>query len=150
MCVYVLCVYMCYVCICVMCVYVLCVYMCVCVCVCMCVYVCVYVCVCVCMCVCVCVCVLRLCCVCVVCYSEQCLEAKQVVWITGNEVVITSKDKEDTVHRFGYDHCFSWSPCSKWEEQEDVYRSLAKPLLDRSFEGYNTCLFAYGQVRGVL
>eukprot|EP00731_Ephydatia_muelleri_P023790 Em0016g61a len=76
---------------------------------------------------------------------EQCLEAKQVVWITGNEVVITSKDKEDTVHRFGYDHCFSWSPCSKWEEQEDVYRSLAKPLLDRSFEGYNTCLFAYGQ-----
>ena len=82
-------------------------------------------------------------CVCC-CYSEQCLEARQVVWTTGNEVVI--RDKDDTVHRFGYDHCFSWSPDSKSDEQECVYRSLAKPLLDRSFEGYNTCLFAYGQV----
>ena len=98
--------------------------------------------------VCVCVCV-RVCgCVwCILRYREQCLEAKQVVWVSANEVVITSKD--DTVYRFAYDHCFYWSPdssLSKLDDQERVYRGLAKPLLDRSFEGYNTCLFAYGQV----
>ena len=27
-----------------------------------------------------------------------------------------------------------------------MYKDLAQPLLDRMFEGYNTCLFAYGQV----
>ncbi|OXB84170.1 UNVERIFIED_CONTAM: hypothetical protein H355_007053 [Colinus virginianus] len=29
--------------------------------------------------------------------------------------------------------------------QEMIYKTLALPLLERAFEGYNTCLFAYGQ-----
>jgi len=64
----------------------------------------------------------------------------------GNETIITSKD--GVVHRFYYDHCF-WSFDSRhtdFADQEKVYKDLAQPLLDRSFEGYNTCLFAYGQV----
>ena len=75
----------------------------------------------------------------------------------GNEVIIKSKD--DVVHRFYYDHCFwsvpetssgdSWGGrrdlTPTFADQEYVYKELAQPLLDRSFEGYNTCLFAYGQ-----
>lgn len=63
-----------------------------------------------------------------------------------NETIITSKD--GVVHRFYYDHCF-WSfdeTQAEFADQEMVYRNLAQPLVDRSFEGYNTCLFAYGQV----
>jgi len=70
-----------------------------------------------------------------------------VVRMHGNETIITSKD--GVVHRFYYDHCF-WSFDSVHPDhagQEKVYKDLAQPLLDRSFEGYNTCLFAYGQVR---
>ncbi len=66
--------------------------------------------------------------------------------VHGNEAIITSK--EGVVHRFYYDHCF-WSFDDRHSEfagQETVYQRLAQPLLDRSFEGYNTCLFAYGQV----
>ena len=65
----------------------------------------------------------------------------------GNETVVTSD--EGVVHRFHYDHCF-WSfdhTQSEFSGQRAIYVSLARPLLDRSFEGYNTCLFAYGQVR---
>ena len=78
---------------------------------------------------------------------EKHLEAKQVVRMHGNETIITSKD--GVVHRFYYDHCF-WSFDSSHTDhagQERVYKDVARPLLDRSFEGYNTCLFAYGQVR---
>lgn len=55
------------------------------------------------------------------------------------------KDQE-----FTYDYSF-WSfdaenPSSPYTAQEDVYRCLAKPLLQYSLDGYNTCLFAYGQV----
>ena len=80
---------------------------------------------------------------------EQRLGAKQVVRMQGNETVITSG--EGVVHRFHYDHCF-WSfdrTQSEFADQRAVYESLARPLLDRSFEGYNTCLFAYGQVSEV-
>ncbi len=84
-------------------------------------------------------------------------EPKPIIRMHGNEVIIKSKD--DVVHRFYYDHCF-WSlpedspvegvtgGCSlspQFASQEIVYKELALPLLDRSFEGYNTCLFAYGQ-----
>lgn len=65
----------------------------------------------------------------------------------GNETIITSSG--GMVHRFHYDHCF-WSfdhTQNEFSDQKAVFVSLARPLLDRSFEGYNTCLFAYGQVR---
>ena len=75
------------------------------------------------------------------------LGGKQVVHMYNNETTITSKD--GVSHRFFYDHCF-WSfddNDQSFADQETVYRQLAQPLLDRAFEGYNTCLFAYGQVR---
>lgn len=68
--------------------------------------------------------------------------------MNGQELVIDSKESTKT-HHFCYDHCF-WSfdrNSSEYASQETIYSSLAHPLLESAFEGYNTCLFAYGQVR---
>ena len=64
------------------------------------------------------------------------------------DLKITSKDSN--THRFQYDHCF-WSfddVQAPFADQRRVYYEIARPLLDKAFEGYNTCLFAYGQVGG--
>lgn len=67
----------------------------------------------------------------------------------GNVTILknTSGGKD---HEFAYDYSL-WSfdaenPAAPYTAQEDVYQCLAKPLLQYSFDGYNTCLFAYGQV----
>ena len=65
-----------------------------------------------------------------------------------NETVLKNDSGKD--HIFTYDNSF-WSidadnPNAPFATQEDVYRIVAKPLLNYSFQGYNTCLFAYGQV----
>ena len=90
-------------------------------------------------------------------HREQHLRSKPVIRMHGNETIIKSQD--GVVHRFYYDHCFWSIPddspqvgvangrglTPKFADQQFVYEELAQPLLDRSFEGYNTCLFAYGQ-----
>jgi hypothetical protein len=70
---------------------------------------------------------------------------KRVVSMSNNETVVTSEN--GSVHRFTYDFSF-WSfdrESGDFASQEQVYVSLAVPLLGKAFEGYNTCLFAYGQ-----
>ena len=62
------------------------------------------------------------------------------------ETAITSPD--GVVRKFYYDYSF-WSfdrLRGSYADQEMVYSQIAAPLLDQAFEGYNTCLFAYGQV----
>lgn len=64
-----------------------------------------------------------------------------------HETIITSRDGISK-HRFCYDQCF-WSfddVTAPFADQKTVYTNLAQPLLDKAFQGYNTCLFAYGQV----
>ncbi|XP_076822922.1 kinesin-like protein KIF14 isoform X2 [Clavelina lepadiformis] len=72
------------------------------------------------------------------------LEAKQVVYMDGNETVVNDGNTE---HSFVYDYSF-WSAdhgTDNFASQNLVYKKLAEPLLHAVFEGYNTCLFAYGQ-----
>ena len=48
---------------------------------------------------------------------------------------------------FTFDNSF-WSHDTEDEHyatQEDVYDSLGEEFLDHNFEGYHTCIFAYGQ-----
>jgi hypothetical protein len=76
---------------------------------------------------------------------EKRLGAKQCVFMNGNETSISSGNT--VKHRFVYDYSF-WSTDniqSPLATEEHVYKHLAQPLLDWSFDGYNTCLFAYGQ-----
>ena len=64
----------------------------------------------------------------------------------GKETSITSS--EGVARKFCYDYSF-WSfdrLRGDYSDQEAVYNQVAAPLLDQAFKGYNTCLFAYGQV----
>ena len=49
---------------------------------------------------------------------------------------------------FTFDHSF-WSldaeDSSRYSSQEKVFDALGQDLLENAFQGYNACIFAYGQ-----
>uniref|UniRef100_A0A8C0HG58 Kinesin family member 14 n=1 Tax=Chelonoidis abingdonii TaxID=106734 RepID=A0A8C0HG58_CHEAB len=73
-------------------------------------------------------------------------KAFQVVSMSGLETVVRHPETKQ-VYDFIYDFSFwSFDYCHpNFASQETIYKALAVPLLERAFEGYNTCLFAYGQ-----
>ncbi|KAM9612652.1 kinesin-like protein KIF14 [Trichechus inunguis] len=77
---------------------------------------------------------------------EKMEKASQVVFMNGEEITVQHPDMKQ-VYNFIYDVSFwSFDECHpKYASQTTVYETLAVPLLERAFEGYNTCLFAYGQ-----
>ncbi|XP_020858841.2 LOW QUALITY PROTEIN: kinesin-like protein KIF14 [Phascolarctos cinereus] len=77
---------------------------------------------------------------------EKTEKASQVVFMNGQETTVQHPDMKQT-YNFVYDFSFwSFDKChSNYASQMTVYETLAVPLLERAFEGYNTCLFAYGQ-----
>lgn len=48
---------------------------------------------------------------------------------------------------FAFDHCFfSTDPnASNFASQDIVFDSVGRDILDNAFQGYNACIFAYGQ-----
>lgn len=48
---------------------------------------------------------------------------------------------------FAFDHCFySLEPGTEnFASQEVVFDALGRDILDNAFQGYNACIFAYGQ-----
>ena len=84
--------------------------------------------------------------ICVCFIREVKLGAKLAIKMRGKETSISSS--EGVVRKFYYDYSF-WSfdrLRGDYSDQEAVYNQVAAPLLDQAFKGYNTCLFAYGQV----
>ncbi|XP_004685308.1 PREDICTED: kinesin-like protein KIF14 [Condylura cristata] len=77
---------------------------------------------------------------------EKIEKAPQVVFLQGGEITVEHPDMKQAYH-FIYDVSFwSFDECHpNYASQTTVYETLAAPLLERAFEGYNTCLFAYGQ-----
>ncbi|XP_006892176.1 PREDICTED: kinesin-like protein KIF14 [Elephantulus edwardii] len=77
---------------------------------------------------------------------EKIDKASQVVFLNGEEIIVQHPDMKQ-VYSFIYDVSFwSFDECHpNYASQTTVYETLALPLLERAFEGYNTCLFAYGQ-----
>nr|XP_020139905.1 kinesin-like protein KIF14 [Microcebus murinus] len=77
---------------------------------------------------------------------EKIEKASQVVFMNGEEITVEHPDMKQ-VYNFIYDVSFwSFDECHPhYASQTTVYERLAAPLLERAFEGYNTCLFAYGQ-----
>lgn len=77
---------------------------------------------------------------------EKMEKASQVVFRNGEEITVEHPDMKQ-IYSFVYDVSF-WSfdeGHPGYASQTTVYETLAAPLLQRAFEGYNTCLFAYGQ-----
>uniref|UniRef100_A0A2K6LHA3 Kinesin-like protein KIF14 n=1 Tax=Rhinopithecus bieti TaxID=61621 RepID=A0A2K6LHA3_RHIBE len=77
---------------------------------------------------------------------EKIEKASQVVFMSGKEITVEHPDMKQ-VYSFIYDVSFwSFDECHPhFASQTTVYEKLAAPLLERAFEGFNTCLFAYGQ-----
>ena len=47
---------------------------------------------------------------------------------------------------FAFDHCFnSINVNGHYASQENVFQCLGRDILDNAFQGYNACIFAYGQ-----
>ncbi|KFZ51420.1 Kinesin-like KIF14, partial [Antrostomus carolinensis] len=69
-----------------------------------------------------------------------------VVSMSGSETAVQNP-ATNQVYSFSYDFSFwSFDACHpNFASQAMIYKTLAMPLLERAFEGYNTCLFAYGQ-----
>ncbi|NXV87168.1 KIF14 protein, partial [Calonectris borealis] len=69
-----------------------------------------------------------------------------VISMTGSETAVRNP-ATNQVYSFSYDFSFwSFDKCHpNFASQAMIYKTLAVPLLERAFEGYNTCLFAYGQ-----
>ncbi|NXC42500.1 KIF14 protein, partial [Penelope pileata] len=69
-----------------------------------------------------------------------------VVSMSGSETAVRNPSTNQ-LYNFCYDFSFwSFDKCHpNFASQEMIYKTLALPLLERAFEGYNTCLFAYGQ-----
>ncbi|XP_052522552.1 kinesin-like protein KIF14 [Tympanuchus pallidicinctus] len=69
-----------------------------------------------------------------------------VVSMSGSETSVRNPSTNQ-LYSFSYDFSFwSFDKCHpNFASQEMIYKTLALPLLERAFEGYNTCLFAYGQ-----
>ena len=63
-----------------------------------------------------------------------------------HETIITSDAGME--YQFNYDYSiWSFDPEDpNYVDQEKLYKLMGQPLLNSAFEGYNTCLFAYGQV----
>lgn len=71
---------------------------------------------------------------------------RQVIFMENRETVVRHPDTKQ-VYTFSFDFSFystdEMDP--NFASQQTIYVKLARPLLERSFEGFNTCLFAYGQ-----
>ncbi|XP_035272108.1 kinesin-like protein KIF14 [Anguilla anguilla] len=77
---------------------------------------------------------------------EKTENGQQVIFMNNQETTVQHPDSKQS-YTFNYD--FSFCSIDKTDpnfaSQKTVYEKLARPLLERAFEGFNTCLFAYGQ-----
>ncbi|XP_062868886.1 kinesin-like protein KIF14 [Trichomycterus rosablanca] len=73
-------------------------------------------------------------------------KAQQVISMDNQKTVVQHPDTKQS-HTFTFDFSFysvdETNP--NFASQQTIYIKLARPLLERAFEGFNTCLFAYGQ-----
>ncbi|XP_078074311.1 kinesin-like protein KIF14 isoform X2 [Mustelus asterias] len=77
---------------------------------------------------------------------EKIENSQQVVFMKGQNTIVQHPETSHT-YSFVYDFSF-WSFDElnpEFSNQETVYKKIGFPLLEKAFEGYNTCLFAYGQ-----
>ncbi|XP_023288978.1 kinesin-like protein unc-104 isoform X15 [Orussus abietinus] len=78
-------------------------------------------------------------------------EAQCIIEMTGNTTSIINPKappgSKDAAKSFNYDYSyFSMDPCdTNYSSQIMVYKDIGEEMLEHAFEGYNVCIFAYGQ-----
>ncbi|KAL2090384.1 hypothetical protein ACEWY4_015072 [Coilia grayii] len=76
---------------------------------------------------------------------EQKEKAAQVIFMDNQETVVYHPDSKRYTFTYDFSFCSIDESDPHFASQQVVYERLARPLLERAFEGFNTCLFAYGQ-----
>ncbi|CAG0884871.1 unnamed protein product [Cyprideis torosa] len=78
-------------------------------------------------------------------------ECQNIISMSGNSTVITNPrappGSKDANKSFTYDYSY-WShqtSDSHFASQKNVYKDIGEEMLQHAFEGYNVCIFAYGQ-----
>lgn len=79
-------------------------------------------------------------------HREKNENARRVIYMENHETVVQHPDTKQT-YTFSFDFSFYSADemAPNFAGQQTIYEKLARPLLERAFEGFNTCLFAYGQ-----
>ncbi|XP_049629285.1 kinesin-like protein KIF1A isoform X6 [Suncus etruscus] len=80
---------------------------------------------------------------------EMSRESKCIIQMTGSTTTIVNpKQPKETPKSFSFDYSY-WSHTSpadpQYASQRQVYRDIGEEMLQHAFEGYNVCIFAYGQ-----
>ncbi|XP_053574327.1 kinesin-like protein KIF1C [Bombina bombina] len=76
-------------------------------------------------------------------------DAKCVIQMQGNTTCISNpKQQKDSAKNFTFDYSY-WSHTTEedpnFASQQQVYKDIGEEMLLHAFEGYNVCIFAYGQ-----
>ncbi|KAM3618199.1 uncharacterized protein V6R79_017177 [Siganus canaliculatus] len=80
---------------------------------------------------------------------EMSKESKCIIQMQGNTTTISNpKAPKEPAKTFSFDYSY-WSHTSpddpSFASQNRVYNDIGKEMLEHAFEGYNVCIFAYGQ-----
>jgi len=75
------------------------------------------------------------------------MNIKTFLAIYNNTTIIFYRCCRNKPKIFAFDHCFySLDPgADNFASQEIVFDALGRDILDNAFQGYNACIFAYGQ-----
>ncbi|XP_029105299.1 kinesin-like protein KIF1A isoform X3 [Scleropages formosus] len=75
-------------------------------------------------------------------------ESKCIIQMSGNTTTIINPKQPKETKSFNFDFSY-WSHTSpedtNYASQQQVYRDIGEEMLLHAFEGYNVCIFAYGQ-----
>uniref|UniRef100_A0AAR2K8Z5 plus-end-directed kinesin ATPase n=1 Tax=Pygocentrus nattereri TaxID=42514 RepID=A0AAR2K8Z5_PYGNA len=79
---------------------------------------------------------------------EMSKESKCIIQMSGNTTTILNPKVPKETKSFNFDYSY-WSHTSpediNYASQQQVYRDIGEEMLLHAFEGYNVCIFAYGQ-----
>ncbi|KAM8927081.1 kinesin-like protein KIF1B isoform 4-T4 [Pelodytes ibericus] len=76
-------------------------------------------------------------------------DSKCIIQMQGNSTsILNPKNPKEPAKSFSFDYSY-WSHTSQddpcFASQNRVYNDIGKEMLEHAFEGYNVCIFAYGQ-----
>uniref|UniRef100_A0A672SUV3 plus-end-directed kinesin ATPase n=1 Tax=Sinocyclocheilus grahami TaxID=75366 RepID=A0A672SUV3_SINGR len=79
---------------------------------------------------------------------EMSKESKCIIQMSGNTTTIINPKAPKETKSFNFDYSY-WSHTSpediNFASQQQVFRDIGEEMLLHAFEGYNICIFAYGQ-----
>ncbi|KFP87443.1 Kinesin-like KIF1B, partial [Apaloderma vittatum] len=80
---------------------------------------------------------------------EMSRDSKCIIQMSGSTTTILNpKQPKETPKSFSFDYSY-WSHTTptdiNYASQKQVYRDIGEEMLQHAFEGYNVCIFAYGQ-----